>query len=114
MWDILITAGNVIIIPALLTTALDKRAYIPRLTSGVSLVGLTAVIVGLFGAGLVFSPIILIVIGLLWAYIFLFRHQPALPRQRPSSPRSAPPSTPTQSKSRPSSDHARPVPALDP
>ncbi len=79
MWDILITAGNVIIVPALLGTALDKRAYIPRLTSGVSLVGLTAVIVGLFGAGLVFSPLILIVIELLWVYIFLFRHQPTAP-----------------------------------
>jgi len=79
MWDILITAGNLIIIPALLTTAFDKRAYIPRLTSGVSVVGLTAVIVGLFGAGLVFSPIILTVIGLMWVYIFFFRHQPASP-----------------------------------
>ena len=78
MWDMLITVGNIIIIPALLTTALDRRAYIPRLTSGVSLVGLTAVIIGLFGAGLVFSPIILIVIGALWVYIFLFRHQPAV------------------------------------
>jgi hypothetical protein len=77
MWDILITAGNLIIIPALLNTVLDKRTYIPRLTSGVSCVGLTAVTVGLVGEGLVFSPIVLALIGLLWVYIFLFRHRPA-------------------------------------
>jgi hypothetical protein len=76
MWDLLITAGNIVIIPAMLGTALDKRSYIPRLTSGISLVGLTTVIVGLFGAGLVFSPIILILIEALWVFIFLFRHEP--------------------------------------
>ena len=75
MWDLLITAGNIVTIPAMLGTALDKRSYIPRLTSGVSLVGLTTVIVGLFGAGLVFSPIILILIEALWVFIFLFRHE---------------------------------------
>ena len=76
MWDILITIGNIVIIPAMLGTALDKRSYIPRLTSGISLVGLTTVIVGLFGAGLVYSPLILIVIEALWVFIFLFRHRP--------------------------------------
>lgn len=79
MWDILITAGNVIIIPALLTTVLDKRAYIPRLSSGISLVGLVAVVIGMFGAGLVLSPIVVSVIGLFWLYIFFFRHQPSHP-----------------------------------
>ena len=78
MWDALITAGNVIIIPGLLSTVLNKQAYIPRFTSGVSVVGITAVIVGLIGAGLVFSPIILGVIGLMWVYIFLYRNQPAV------------------------------------
>ncbi len=76
MWDALITAGNIIIIPALLNTALDRRAYIPRLTSGVSLVGLSAVMIGLVGAGLILSPIVVGVIGLLWLFIFLFRHHP--------------------------------------
>jgi len=76
MWDILITGGNLVIIPALLATALDKRAYIPRMSSGVTLAGVIAVIVGMVGAGLVFSPIVLGVIGLIWLYIFWFRHQP--------------------------------------
>lgn len=79
MWDILITAGNLIIIPALLATALDRRAYIPRLSSGISLVGLVAVVIGMVGAGLVLSPIVVSIIGLFWVYIFLFRHQPAAP-----------------------------------
>ena len=78
MWDILITVGNLIIIPAVLITVLDKRTYVPRWTSGVSVVGLSAVIVGLVGEGLVFSPIVLGVIAALWGYIFLFRHRPVV------------------------------------
>ena len=77
MWDALITVGNLIIIPALLTTVLDRRAYIPRLSSGVSLIGLGLVIVGLVGGGFLFSPIVLGVIGAMWVFIFLFRAQPA-------------------------------------
>ena len=77
MWDILVSLGNLVIIPAMLGMLLDRRSYVPRFTSGTSVVGITAVIVGLVGAGLVFSPIVLSVIGLMWLYIFLFRHQPA-------------------------------------
>jgi hypothetical protein len=76
MWDALITAGNIIIIPGLLSTVLDRRAYVPRVTSGLSVVGLTAVVIGLIGAGLTFSPIILGVIGMMWVFIFLYRNQP--------------------------------------
>jgi hypothetical protein len=76
MWDALVTAGNLIIVPAVLTTALDRRAYISRLTSGVSFIGLTAVTIGLIGAGLILSPIVVGVIGLIWLFIFLFRHHP--------------------------------------
>jgi hypothetical protein len=79
MWDLLITVGNLIIIPALLTTVLDKRAYIPRLSSGISLVGLVAVVAGMIGTGLVFSPIVVSIIGLFWVFIFFFRHQPSAP-----------------------------------
>jgi hypothetical protein len=39
---------------------------------------LVAVIVGLFGAGFVFGPIILLVMAILWVYIFLFRNRPAI------------------------------------
>ena len=78
MWDILITLGNLVIIPALLNSVLDKRTYIPRLTSGVSLVGIGAIVVGLVGEGRVFSPIVLAIIGLIWLYIFLFRNTPAI------------------------------------
>jgi hypothetical protein len=77
MWDALITAGNLVFIPGLLGIALNKRSYIPRLSSGISLIGVTTVIVGLVGAGLVFSPIVVAVIGLLWVYIFFYRGQPA-------------------------------------
>lgn len=75
MWDALITVGNLVFIPGLLTIALNKRSYIPRLSSGISLIGVTTVIVGLIGAGLVLSPIVVALIGLLWVYIFLFRGQ---------------------------------------
>ncbi len=76
MWDALITAGNLVFIPGLLTMALNKRSYIPRLSSGISLIGVSTVIAGLIGAGLVLSPIVVAVIGLLWVYIFVFRGQP--------------------------------------
>ena len=79
MWDLLITAGNLIIIPALLMTVRDRHAYIPRLSSGISLVGLVAVVIGMVGTGLVLSPIVVSIIGALWVYIFLFRHQPSSP-----------------------------------
>jgi hypothetical protein len=77
MWDALITAGNLVFIPGLLAIALNKRSYIPRLSSGISLIGVATVIVGLVGAGLVLSPIVVAAIGVLWAYIFLYRGQPA-------------------------------------
>jgi hypothetical protein len=73
MWDALITLGNLVFIPGLLAIALNKRSYIPRLSSGISLIGVSTVIVGLVGAGLVFSPIVVAVIGLLWVYIYLYR-----------------------------------------
>lgn len=78
MWDALITAGNLVFIPGLLAIALNKRSYIPRLSSGISLVGVTTVIAGLAGTGLVFSPIVVGVIGLLWVYIFLYRGRSTL------------------------------------
>lgn len=77
MWDALVTIGNLVFIPALMVTILDKRAYIPRKTSGMSLLGIVVVMIGLIGAGLVFSPIVVGGIGLLWLFIFLFRAVPA-------------------------------------
>lgn len=76
MWDALITLGNLIIIPAMLKTVLDKHTYIPRLSSGLSLVGIAAVLVGLVGAELYLSAIVISVIGAMWGYLFLFRARP--------------------------------------
>jgi hypothetical protein len=76
MWDALITAGNLVFIPALLTTIVNKQTYIPRITSGISLLGVATVIIGLVGEGLVLSPIVVAAIGVLWGFIFLFRGQP--------------------------------------
>lgn len=76
MWDLLVTIGNLIVIPALLAMVLDKKLYVPRISSGVSLIGISLVIVGLIGGGFVFSPIVLAVIDAMWLFIFLFRSQP--------------------------------------
>jgi len=78
MWDALITVGNLVFIPGLLTIALNKRSYIPRVSSGISLIGVATVTAGLIGAGLVLSPIVVALIGLLWLYIFLFRGEASL------------------------------------
>lgn len=79
MWDVLITVGNLVFIPALLVTALNPSAYVPRLTSGISFLGVSIVTLGLVGAGLVFSPIVVATIGVLWAFIFLYRGRPGPP-----------------------------------
>jgi hypothetical protein len=73
MWDFLLTIGNALFIPALVPAILDKRAYIPRTTSGLAVVGIVVVIVGLIGEGLVLSPAIAVVGATMWAFIFLFR-----------------------------------------
>jgi hypothetical protein len=73
VWDLLITIGNLAVIPALVPTLINRRAYVPRLTSGLSVLGISVVVTGLAGAGLVLSPIVVGVIGLMWALIFVFR-----------------------------------------
>ena len=73
MWDVLITLGNLAFIPALVPAILNRNAYVPRLTSGISLLGIVVVIVGLIGAGLVLSAIVVAAIGMMWGLIFLFR-----------------------------------------
>ena len=78
MWDALITAGNLIIVPAMLKTVLDKQTYIPRLSSSLSLIGIAAVMVGLIGAGLYLSAAVIAVIGLMWLYLYLFRSRPVV------------------------------------
>ncbi|MEO8458843.1 MAG: hypothetical protein ABI559_13655 [Chloroflexota bacterium] len=77
MWDLLVTLGNIIVIPALLMMVLDKKLYVPRLSSAMSLVGLTFVMIGLVGGGFILSPIVLGVITAMWLFIFLFRATPA-------------------------------------
>jgi hypothetical protein len=76
MWDLLVTVGNLIVIPALLTMVLDKKLYVPRISSGMSLIGLSLVMAGLVGGGFVLSPIVLGVITAMWVFIFFFRAQP--------------------------------------
>ncbi len=78
MWDAIITLGNIAFIPALLPTVFSKRAYVPRLTSGVSMIGILVVVIGLMGAGLVLSPIVVGGVGVLWGFIFLFRGAPSV------------------------------------
>lgn len=73
MWDAIITVGNIAFIPALLPTILSKRARVPRLTSGISIIGILIVVIGLLGAGLVLSPIVVAGVGMMWGFIFLFR-----------------------------------------
>jgi len=77
MWDALITVGNIAFIPALVPALLNRSAYIPRITSALSLLGVSVVVVGLLGAGLVLSPIVVAAIGMMWALIFLFRGRAA-------------------------------------
>ncbi len=77
MWDALITLGTATFIPGLMPTLLNSRAYVPRATSAVSVLGLTVVVVGLAGSGLVLSPIISSVMVVLWAFVYLFRGQAA-------------------------------------
>ena len=72
-WDVLLTFGTILFIPALMPTLLSREAYVPRLTSAVSVVALTVIIVALIGTGLVLSPIVSTVIAVIWVFIFVFR-----------------------------------------
>ncbi|MDO8615466.1 MAG: hypothetical protein Q7T33_06975 [Dehalococcoidia bacterium] len=71
----MLTIGNAFFIPALVPAVLDRRAFIPRKTSGLAVVGIAIVIVGLVGQGLVLSPVMAAAGGIMWAFIFLFRAQ---------------------------------------
>ena len=73
MWDVVIAIGNLILLPSLLPTLLDTRSYVPRITSGFAVIGLSFVVVGLIGEGFVISPILTSTAVLLWGFIFLFR-----------------------------------------
>lgn len=79
MWDLLVTLGNLIIIPAMLSMVLNPNTYVPRTTSLVSVAGLSLVIAGLIGAGLFFSTIVLLVIASMWVFLLLFRSTPPAP-----------------------------------
>ncbi len=76
MWDIVIAIGNLILLPSLLPTLLDSRTYVPRITSGFAVIGLSFVVVGLLGEGFVISPFLTSAAVLLWAFIFLCRGKP--------------------------------------
>jgi hypothetical protein len=76
MWDVLLTLGNAVFIPSLVPALLDSRAYIPRQTSGLAVIGVSIVLVALVGQGLVLSPAMVAVVGAMWVFIFLFRARP--------------------------------------
>ena len=76
MWDIVIAIGNVILLPSLLPTLLDSRSYVPRITSGFAVVGLSFIVAGLTGEGFLISPVLTSVAIVLWAFVFLFRGKP--------------------------------------
>ena len=73
MSDALITIGNLIFIPALLVTILDRSASIPRMTSGISILALCFIIAGLLGGELYLSATVVLIINVMWGFIFLFR-----------------------------------------
>lgn len=84
MWDVLITLGNLIIVPSLLPTVLHRGAYVPRTTSGATVAGLSVVFAGLIGAELFISSAAAAAIAFLWVIIFIFRgdpHRAAVARQ---------------------------------
>ena len=73
MWDVLITLGNLIIVPSLIPTVLHKSAYVPRATSGLTVIGLSVVFAGVLGAELYLSAVALVGIWTLWVFIFVLR-----------------------------------------
>ncbi|MCH8813598.1 MAG: hypothetical protein IH957_00665 [Chloroflexi bacterium] len=89
MWDALITVGNLIFLPSLIPTLLNKNAYVPRLTSTVSFIGTSIIVVGLVGEELYASSIVLSLIGLMWLLILVVRGRQPVPSPADVGPQSA-------------------------
>jgi hypothetical protein len=73
MADVFITLGNLIFIPALLVTILDRKASIPRMTSGISVFALCFIVAGLLSEELLLSAAVVALIAVMWIFIFFFR-----------------------------------------
>jgi len=73
MWDYLAAAGTLVLLPALIPTLLNPKAYVPRLTSGLTALGLAALTVALFGAGLTLMALVDVGSTACWLGIFVLR-----------------------------------------
>ena len=73
MWDLMILAGNLIVIPTLIPVMVSRSAYVPRLTSAPLVGGLELITAGLIGAGLYASAAGLALQSLCWLFVFVFK-----------------------------------------
>ncbi len=89
MWDLLITLGNLMFLPSLIPTIINKHAYVPRLTSAIGFVATGVIVAGLIGEGLVASPIVLSIIGFMWLLTLVLRGE-KLPDAEPGVVAEAP------------------------
>lgn len=73
MWDYLAAAGTLILLPALIPTLLNSKAYVPRLTSGLTALGIAMIAVGLFFANLPLTALVDVGSTACWIGVFVFR-----------------------------------------
>lgn len=72
-WDTVVTAGLLVLIPAVIPTLLDRDAQVPRLTSGCLAAGSAIAAVGLLGLGAFKSVAIELTFAATWTAIFFLR-----------------------------------------
>lgn len=73
MWDCLAAAGTLILLPALVPLLLNSKAYVPRLASGLTALGIAMIAAALFGAGLTLTALVDVGSTVGWVGVFVLR-----------------------------------------
>ena len=73
MWDYLILVATLSLTPGILPTLLDRKAYVPRTSSGVFTVAIAAIAIGLYGSGLPLGATANVIGSVVWGLVFILR-----------------------------------------
>ncbi len=73
MWDYVLLVSTLALTPGILPVIFHKDAYVPRLSSGMFVVGIAGIALALFMSGLYLGAGANAMSTLEWAFVFTFR-----------------------------------------